>query len=76
MLGQQNIKICLHFVTHSPFVDEASWVFAIVLFKLDIGQRYFLHDVSVSCKIFIQKEAFFVFDTFGAECNIDSAAIL
>jgi hypothetical protein len=67
---------CLHIVTHSLSVYEVNSELPIVLFKLVIGQQYFLHDVTFSCKIFIQKEAFFLFDTFGAERNMDTAAIL
>jgi hypothetical protein len=65
-----------HIVTHLLIVCEASSELPVALFKLDVGQRYFLYDVSVSCKIFIQKETFFLFDTFGAEGNMDTAAIL
>jgi len=75
MRGHLNVK-CPHNFIHSLFVYEVSSKLPIFFFKLVIGQRYFLHYVSISCKIFIQKEAFFIFDTFGAERNIHTAAIL
>ena len=68
--------ILMYLVGYFYDSNEVSSELPLVIFKLDIGLRYFLYDISISCKILIQKEAFFLFDTFGAECNIDTAAIL